>query len=200
MGIAVIPAPSSGITVSDGNSAGWNLGAEQWEQIAEYKSTTTVANIDFSSIPQTYRKLVLNIVGLTTTTQDSVYLRINNDSTASTYSRFGRSERSSNSGTITVIQQHSQNRMQLNGENNVEAGNTFHCFVEFQNYTSSNGKKLTWNAYYFSPVGTEHFVAEGTFRKGTTTPAMTSLRLFTNATNMYIDGNEALAITLWGVK
>jgi hypothetical protein len=200
MAYSVYPALSSGITVSDGNNAGWNLGETQWEQISEYKNATTVANIDFSSIPQTYRGLKLQIVGLTLSTADQVYLRINNDSTVSTYSRFGRAERSNNSGTITVIQQHSQNKIQLNGDQNVESGNTFHCFIHFPNYTSSNVKKLEWNSYYQTAVGAETFSAEGTFRKGTTTPAITSLRLLTNSTNMYFDGNEALSASLWGIK
>lgn len=196
MAYSVYPALSSGITVSDGNNAGWNLGEIQWEQISEYKSASVVANIDFSSIPQTYRSLKLQIVGLTLSTSDDVQLRINNDSTTATYSRFllnlvGNTWSNSN--------QHSQNKIILTN-NSVSAGNTFHSFIEFPNYTSNYTKRLNWKTWTSTGTGNENIEGIGTFRKGTTTPAITSLRLFTNGTNMYFDGNEALSATLWGIK
>jgi hypothetical protein len=196
MGIAVFPAPSAGITVSDGNNAGWNLGETQWEQISEYKSATSVAAIDFTSIPQTYRSLRLQIVGLTISTNDDVYLRINNDSTASTYSRFWLNLVGN---TWSNNLQHSQSRFTLTN-NTVSGGNTFHSFIEFPNYTLDRAKQINWKNWYSSTTNNEHTQAMGTFRKGTTTPAITSLRLLTNGTNMYFDSNEALAATLWGCK
>jgi hypothetical protein len=48
MGIAVFPAPSSGISVADGTSAGWSSGEPSWELITS--STSTGATVTFSSI------------------------------------------------------------------------------------------------------------------------------------------------------
>jgi len=196
MGYSVFPAPSSGISVSDGNNAGWNLGESQWEQISEYKSTTSVSSINISSIPQTYRSLCLRIVGMTVSTDDSVYLRINNDSTASTYSRFYKRILGSTWGTSN---QHSQSRIELT-DNAVSAGNTFHTFLHFPNYTSTSAKMVYWESFYFSGSGQVNLHGNATFRKSTTTDAITSLNFLTNATNMYFDSNAALSLVLYGVK
>lgn len=196
MGYSVYPVPSSGISVSDGNNAGWNLGESQWEQISEYKSATSVSSINISSIPQTYRSLCLRIVGMTVNTNDSVYLRINNDSTASTYSRFYKKMLGSTWGNAD---QHSQSRIQLT-DNPVSSGSTFHTFLNFPNYTSTSAKTVYWESFYFTNSGQENIYGYATFRKGTTTDAITSLNFLTNATNMYFDSNAALSLVLYGVK
>lgn len=193
MGIQQIPLPAGGLTTSD-------LVTEPlWEQIDEYKSNAQVAGITFSNIPQTYRSIKLQIIGLYVNGADDMYLRINNDSTASTYSKFASSYHQGLT-SVNVQQQHSQNKIIINGYNAIQTGNAFHCFLNFPNYTTDKSKFVEFEGYYFNTANQDSYVkGHATFRKGATTPAMTSLRLFNNG-NIYLDGNEALAVTLWGCK
>ena len=60
MGISVFPAPSSGITVADGNAAGW--GSDAWVELANVSQVVGTTSYSFTGLSG-YRKLKLRVLG-----------------------------------------------------------------------------------------------------------------------------------------
>jgi hypothetical protein len=64
MGVSVFPAPSTGITVSDGNAAGWgSTGGPTWTAIST-PSVSGVSSFNFNLSGYKYYKLVFSNLGL----------------------------------------------------------------------------------------------------------------------------------------
>lgn len=193
MGIAVFP-PSSGISLADGNTAGWNLGTDQWEQISEYKTTSGATSFDFTSIPQTYRKLVL--VGMAMEVQTAgtaIFMRINSDSTASTYNVM-QLRSGSGSDNASYL---SQNAARLTW-GDVAAGQACNYVIEFPNYTSTSSKYFN---FLFGNVGTQYVSGFGNYRTGSTTNAITTISIIGQTSNgLFFSSNPGPAAVLYGVK
>lgn len=167
-------------------------GIETWEQISEYKSSTGATNIDFTSIPQTYRKLVLVALAIELTSSGTLRGRINADSTASTYNVIHQNFAGGLCNSYL-----SQNNFQIAFQQ-VGAGSTTNCILEFPNYTSTASKYYTITSSF---ANTFYMVGNGTYRTGTTTNAITSLRLYTDtANNLFFSSNPGPSAVLYGVK
>jgi len=202
MGIQQIPLPSSGITVAEGSSAGWNFGAEQWEQISEYNTPGPVGTIDFTVIPQTYRKLILVINGMANLTyNEDLLLRINGDSGSNRYATH-RSRDAGNNHTAGPYTHVSDSRIYLGGTAGIATNSRYSGFFEFPNYTSTNMKFIKFDCYYTNISGAmENIEGHAVYRTGSSTDAITSLRLYGYSTSFqFSSSNPDQNITLYGVK
>jgi hypothetical protein len=201
MGIAQIPIASSGITVSDGNNAGWNLGEAQWEQISEYTSTSSVSTITLSSIPQTYRSLCLTISGLECVTSSTgLGLRINSDSNSNYM--FGGFQ---GAGSTTIsYQSNSNTNFRMTTYDDMGIGTIFNAVVFFPNYNATGVKFCNYVTNYNSPVGTQlrDVMQRATYRSGASQSAISTLSIYTSsgANNIKVQAMANSAVTLWGIK
>jgi hypothetical protein len=201
MGIAVFPAPSGGATVSDGNTAGWNLGANQVELISEFKTTTKANTITISSIPQTYRNLIIDWNGIETLGVGShnVRLRMNND-TASNHSEHGY--RINASGVIQPINYSTAGDGFFVGQvPDVTGGQLLNGRIVIENYTSTNAKIGTGTATYYAGQDITKVWTRLSFRTGDTTPAITSITFIAGAGNtLGMAGSTSDGVRIYGVK
>jgi len=199
MGIQTIPATGGGLTVSD------LIGAEKIELIEEYKSTSNVTSITFSNIPQTYSKLLL-VANAITTANDNTNIRVrpNSDSTSGNYQFETDFEEQSTSGSHVFTTYNSgRSEFQLNTHNNNASGNIYSFRFEILNYTTTAAKLVNWTLHY-TPIGFNRSreIAFGSYRSGSTTNAVTSLNLSTQASSAYITIPSAVnaSLILFGVK
>ena len=202
MGISVFPAASGGASVSDGNTAGWNLGANQVELISEYKTTTKTNTITISSIPQTYRNLIIDWNGIETLGVGShnVRLRMNND-TASRHSEHGWSI--TGSGDFRPINYSTQNDGFFVGQvPNVTGGQMMNGRIVIENYASTNTKIGTGTAtYYGDGLNQTKVWTRLSFRTGDTTNAITSITFIAGAGNtLGMQGAVDDGVRIYGVK
>lgn len=201
MGISVFPAAGGGASVSDGNTAGWNLGASQIELLAEYKTVTKANTITISSIPQTYRNLIIDWNGIETLGVGShnVRLRMNND-TASRHSEHGY--RINGSGVIQPINYSTQNDGFFVGQvPDVTGGQMINGRIVIENYTSTDAKIGHGSATYYSGVDNTKVWTRLSFRTGSTTNAITSITFIAGAGNtLGMQGATDDGVRVYGVK
>lgn len=199
MGYSVFPAASGGLTTSD------LIGADKIELIQEYKSTSNVTSITFSNIPQTYSQLLL-VGNAITTAGDNTHIRLrpNNDSTTGNYFFETDWEEQSGSGShVFSVFYASRADFQLNTTSNNPAGNIYSFRFKIFNYTSNHAKMVDWELNY-QPLGFNRGIEKswGSYRAGSTTNAITSLNLSTQAGSAYMTIPSALhaSLILYGVK
>lgn len=200
MGYSVFPAASGGLTTSD------LIGADKVELIEEYKSTSNVTSITFSNIPQTYSKLLL-VGNAITTAGDNTHIRVrpNSDNTSGNYQFEVDFEEQANSGShIFNSFNSSRTDFQLNTTGNNAAGSIYSFRFEILNYTTTAAKLVNWTLHY-TPFGGYNRSRErsfGSYRAGSTTNAITSLNLSTQAGSAYITIPSAVnsSLILYGVK
>jgi hypothetical protein len=202
MGISVFPAASAGITVSDGNTAGWNSGAEQVELISEYITTTFVSSITISSIPQTYRKLIIQFNGLEPSASLSAKLRMNGDTTGHAELGFIRVQSTTGETAITNLPASNDG---FGIGTNPPAASLMSGTIEIDNYTSTAAKIGRGVSTYLntSTYGTSinKTFLNLVYRTGSTTPAITSVVFATgSAATLAISGSLSQGIRLYGVK
>jgi hypothetical protein len=195
---SLVPA-SAGITVSEGNTAGWNSGAEIIELISEYTTTTFVTSITISSIPQTYRKLIIQFNGLEPSASLSARLRLNGDTTGHSelgFVRAGSSVAALNRGT-------SNDGWGIGME--PSAASVMAGRIEIENYTSTaakigKGVSIFFNSSVYGDTVVKEF-QNLVYRTGSTTPAVTSI-VFATATSatLAISGSLSQGIRVYGVK
>lgn len=198
---SLVPA-SAGITVSDGNTAGWNLGANQVELISEFKTVTKANTITISSIPQTYRNLIIDWNGIETSGvgTHNVRLRMNND-TSSRHSEHGY--RINGSGVIQPINYSTQNDGFFVGQvPNVTGGQMINGRIVIENYTSTDAKIGHGSAtYYGDSVDNTKVWTRLSFRTGATTAAITSITFIAGAGNtLGMQGATDDGVRIYGVK
>jgi len=199
MGISIIPAASGGLTTSD------LIGADKVELIEEYKSTSNVSSITFSSIPQTYSKLLL-VGNAITTAGDNTQIKVrpNSDNTSGNYQFEVDFEEQANSGSHVFNNfNSSRTDFQLNTTGNNAAGSIYSFRFEILNYTTTAAKLVNWTLHY-TPIGYNRSreISFGSYRAGSTTNAITSLNLSTQAGSAYITIPSAVnsSLILFGVK
>jgi hypothetical protein len=201
MGVSVFPAASAGITVSDGNTAGWNLGANQVELISEFKTTTKANTITISSIPQTYRNLIIDWNGIETlgVGSHSVRLRLNNDTT-SCHSESGWMNNAA--GTTTPINYGTSGDGFFVGQvPSVTGGQLMHGRIVIENYTSTDAKIGTGTATYYATQDVTKVWTRLSFRTGATTNAITSITFIAGAgNNLGMQGSTSDGVRIYGVK
>jgi hypothetical protein len=202
MGSTVFPAASGGASVSDGNTAGWNLGGNQVELISEYKTVTKANSITISSIPQTYRNLIIDWNGLETLGVGShnIRLRMNND-TNSNHSENGWMN---NAAGVTV-----PINFGINGDGffigqvpNVTGGQQSHGRITMENYTSTDAKIGHGSTTYYSGQDYTKVWNRLSFRTGASTSAITSVRFLAgeSGNNLGMADNNSSGIRIYGVK
>jgi hypothetical protein len=202
MGISVFPAAGGGASVSDGNTAGWNLGAEQIELISEYTTTTFVTSITISSIPQTYRKLIIQFNGLEPSASLSAKLRMNGDTTGHAELGFVRVNSTTGETQITNLPA-SNNGFGIGAD--PSAAGLMSGTIEIDNYTSTAAKIGRGVSTYFnsSTWGTtiNKTFLNLVYRTGSTTPAVTSVVFATGTSaTLAISGSLSQGIRIYGVK
>lgn len=195
-------APTAAAIVSAGNTAGWNLGAGQLELISEYKTTTKTNTITISSIPQTYRNLIIDWNGIETLGVGShnVRLRMNND-TSSRHSEHGFRYETGNTAT-TVINYSTQNDGFFVGQvPNVTGGQMMNGRIVIENYTSADTKIGHGSATYYGGADITKVWTRLSFRTGTTTAAITSITFIAGAgNNLGMQGATDDGVRIYGVK
>lgn len=200
MGIAVFPPSGAGLTTSD------LIGADKIQLIEEYKSASNVTSITFSSIPQTYSKLLLVGNNFTTAGENTnIRVRPNSDSTSGNYQYEVDFEEQSGSGSHIFTQSTSNKaEFQLNQQGSNAAGSVMNFRFEILNYTTTEAKLVNWTLHY-TPVGgynRSREISFGSYRSGSTTNAVTSLNLLTQAGDAYMTIPSAVnaSLILYGVK
>lgn len=199
MGVSVFPAASGGASVSDGNSDGWNLGANQVELISEYTTTTLMNTITISSIPQTYRNLIIQWNGIETLGVGShnVRLRMNNHTTG--HAEFGWYF---NNGFNPSTINHPNNDGWFVGQvPNVTGGQTLNGRILIENYSSTVTKIANGTATYYSGSDYTKVWDNLSYRQSGGTPAITSITFIAGAGNtLGMSGATSAGIRLYGVK
>ena len=202
MGISVFPAAGGGASVSDGNTAGWNLGSDQVELISEYKTTTLVNTITISSIPQTYRKLIIDWNGMETAGVGSHNVRLRpNGSTSSGCSEHGYRFDNSTPAIVPINYSASSDGFFVAQVPNVTGGQMINGRILIENYTSTDTKIGHGSATYYANFDVTKVWTRLSFRTGTTTPAITSITFIAGAGNtLGFGGSASDGLRVYGVK
>jgi hypothetical protein len=194
-------APTAAAIVTAGNTAGWNLGAGQLELISEYKTTTKTNSITISSIPQTYRNLIIDWNGLDTLGVGShnIRLRMNND-TNSNHSESGWMNNAAGT-TVPINYGISGDGFFIGQVPNVTGGQQSHGRITMENYTSTDAKIGHGNTTYYSAQDITKVWNRLSFRTGSTTNPITSVTFIAGAgNNLGMADNNSSGIRIYGVK
>lgn len=198
----LVPA-AAGITVSDGNTAGWNLGANQIELISEFKTTTKANTVTISSIPQTYRNLIIDWNGLETLGVGShnVRLRMNGDSSGTAHSEHGYRFDNSNPATYPINYSTNNDGFFVGQVPNITGGQMLNGRITIENYTSTDTKIGHGTATYYSGYDITKVWTRLSFRTGSTTNAITSITFIAGAGNtLGMQGSVSDGVRIYGVK
>lgn len=165
---SLVPA-SAGITVSDGNAAGW--GSDAWVQLAAVNSTSA-SSYTFTGLSG-YRKLRLGVTGIESSSVGSqpVYLVFNSDTngTDNNYSWTNTLMQNSQTAPFKTVFQQTGTKMVLSAIGT--GGYQFHTTVDIDNVSGTHkfvkhrthvqGEDYYWGA---NPTAVEGF---GTWRVNT---------------------------------
>lgn len=161
-----------------------------YDLIQEQVLGSAAATVTFSSIPGTYKDLVLEIIATTVSGSGgpSPYLQFNND-TATNYSQtslYG-------TGSLAVSSRISSNSFGFIGgfSSGWSATDPGVCVVNIMNYTSTNVYKTYLSRFGVASLETDAIV--GLWRK--TPEAITSIKISTAASSY----NTNSTFRLWGV-
>lgn len=184
MGQSVFPAPSSGISVADGNAAGWGASTEKWTLLT--RTTTSSTNPTFSGLSgyKKYRLVSGGVyAGSSAAYTPKIYL--NGDSSGNKYSwqSYGAAAYNTYGWQGTFDGGDQQNWIQvspLSLSSGVNWGNSFDIIID--NANSSGGKVVTSevNAYSNGYPARYHLTVRGTYN---TTSPLSSIALVCNNTN-----------------
>lgn len=163
----------------------FNVGSDSYTEIQT--STLSGSQIDFNSISSSYKRLILVLTDFYLSSTTTLRLRLNNNSTASTYYQAGESN-------ATAVNDNS-NMFWINYATGLATTSKKNMSVfQIENYSNSTSYKVcTWNTFYDSAAG--GIVTEGMTGGFKDTTAITSINILPTTGTM--SGGSA---TLWGVK
>ena len=152
--------------------------------------TSAQANIEFTSIPQTFTDLVLFISGRDSASTGTIYLLLNNTTTGYTMRRLNGQGSAANSDSPATI----DFNWNMTGTN--ETANTFgNSSVYIPNYTGSTNKSVSIDGVPESNqttfIGAQMSLVAGLWSN---TAAITSIKLLANTS--YVAGSTA---SLYGI-
>ncbi len=169
MSYSIYPPAASGITVADGNAAGW--GSDAWVQLAAINSTGA-SSYSFTGLSN-YRKLRLGVTGIESSTIGSqpVYLVFNSDtnSTDNNYSWTNTLMQNGQTAPFRTVFQQTTTRIVLSGI--ATNGYQLHTTVDIDNVPGTHKfvkhrTHVSGEDYYWAnqPTAVEGF---GTWRVNT---------------------------------
>ena len=164
-----------------------------YDLIQEQVLGSAAASVTFSSIPGTYKDLVLEFVGSAASTADTPAIRFNGD-TATNYSA---TSLAGNGTTATSQRQSNVNRIQVGGFQDPVGTTPSTLFVNVQSYTSTNVFKtvIARHSNFNGSAGTAGSIV-GLWRKSPA-EAITSITVLTENGNSYATNST---FRLWGVS
>ena len=168
-----------------------------YEPIANTTLGSNTANFTFSSIPSTYKDLVLRVRGEMVTAGWTILCQLNGDVSSSYY--FLGVERQWTNATIQYNRSGPDINLPLFAASVGYAGNNFAYLIQshFNNYSAST-KKMILTESGAGSAGTNY--TAGGFYAGMwdNTAAISSIKVFTNdPTGVFQAGSN---FTLWGLK